>query len=82
MPCTGTTWGESPDRRQKNGLKGFEIAEAFSRDAFRICAKAQNDALRSVSLTLTSKRGAENPPAGFIALLSQSRRLGPPMWSL
>ena len=67
MPCTGTTSGETPDKRRTKWPKtqGFEFAEAFSRDAFFICCKAQNDALGSVSLTLTSKGGAENPPAGM-----------------
>ena len=74
MPCTGTTSGEFPDRRQKNGqeTQGFEFAGAFSRDAFRLCAKAQNDALRRVSLTLTSKRGAEKPPAGMFIIFTYS----------
>ena len=70
MPCTCTTSGETPDKRTKNGRKHrvLEFAEAFLRDTVLMCCKAQNDALRSVSLTLTSKGGVEQPPAGMFII--------------
>ena len=75
MPCTGTTSGESPDRRRKNGqkLRVLNLPMRFRGTLFgyvvRHC-KAQNDALRSVTLTSTAKRGHEKPPAGLFCAIS------------
>ena len=82
IPCTGTTSGESRQTQQKlTENTGFSICRSVFAGRFVlggvwICCKAQNDALRSVSLTLTSKRRAEEPPAGMFMDVTEVNFLG------
>ena len=56
MQCTGASSGEAPDRWQKK-THGFALCEPFGGTLFLICCKAQNHALRSILVTLTSYKG-------------------------